>query len=296
MAKKQKKKLPEIEVDLGADQLEGIEDIEDIDLDDLDFQDDAVEKEATVGVAVESIADMIKDVDKQPVHAKLLIYGEQGTGKTTFAGTAEGPILFVDCNERGTASIRGQGHKVINISDADQFESLYWYLASGEHPFKTVVIDTVSNMMDIAMQKVLDLDEWEGLPIRKHWGQLTQWGKTWFINYRNLPMHVIFLAQLRRIDEEDAGIDDDYTRVPMLSPAVRAALGAAVDCIGYTYIKSVVGKDKKGNERLAWSYRLRIGPSNTVLTKMRTAKGVKYKVALRNPEFKDIVAILKKGE
>jgi len=108
MAKKQKKKLPEIEVDLGADQLEGIEDIEDIDLDDLDFQDDAVEQEATVGVAVDSIADMIKDVDKQPVHAKLLIYGEQGTGKTTFAGTAEGPILFVDCNERGTASIRGR--------------------------------------------------------------------------------------------------------------------------------------------------------------------------------------------
>ena len=146
------------------------------------------------------------------------------------------------------------------------------------------------------MQKKMEVDEWEGLPIRKHWGQLTQWGKTWFINYRNLPMHVIFLAQLRESMKKMQRLMMTTLVYPCYHLLLEAALGAAVDCIGYTYIKSVVGKDKKGNERLAWSYRLRIGPSNTILTKMRTAKGVKYKATLRNPEFKDIVAILKKGE
>lgn len=293
MAKKSKKdKLPEIEVK-GGDRVEAEEDL--ISEEEIDSATEEITPMTGVpGISPDEIALKIMDIDEQPLYLKALFYGEQGTGKTTTAATAPGPVLFLDCNERGTLSIRGSGHKVILIQEWDELEAVYWYLATRKHPFKTVVIDTVTQALDLGMAKVLSLDGHEGLPIRKHWGQLTQMAKTWLINFRNLPMHVIFLAQLKRVDEDEMAEEESYTKVPMMSPAIRACLGGAVDVIGYTYIKEVTETDKKGREKVEYSYRMRIGPSSTILTKIRARKGVSYPAVLKNPTFDKLMEIITK--
>jgi len=243
---------------------------------------------------IDAIASQIQDIDETPMFLKILVYGEQGSGKTTFAATAPGPVLFVDCNEKGTDSIRGLGHKVFPAKTWDDLEGIYWYLATGKHKFKSVVLDTVTQAMDLGMKKVLELDGHEGLPIRKHWGQLTTMAKNRFIDFRNLPMNVLFLAQLKNVSEEDMDDAEPYARIPALSPSVRASLGAAVSVIGYQHIKEVM-TEKKGKTKVGYSYRMRIGPSSEVLTKVRIPKGLSYPTILKDPSFSQIWDILPKG-
>jgi hypothetical protein len=145
------------------------------------------------------------------------------------------------------------------------------------------------------MSKVLQDDDFTGLPIRKHWGQSTSLQKTWWIRFRNLDMHVIFICQLKRIDEEDLDDDEEYTKVPMLSPAVRAVLGAAVGIIGYMYHKEVE-KEVKGKKKRYTSYRMRIGPHSEILTKVRVPKNIKYPAVIENPTFDKLFEILTKEE
>lgn len=245
---------------------------------------------ANLDIDLETIHGMIEDIDDLPLYLKILIFGEQGTGKTTCGGTMPGPILFVDCNEEGTKSVRGTNSKRIRIRTWEQFEGIYWYLRTQKHPFKSVVIDTTTQLADIGMSHVLEEDDHRGLPIRKHWGQLTQLMKTWLINFRNLDMHVMFIAQVRRLDEEDLNDDETYTRVPMMSPAVRGALGAGVDIIGYTFHKQIE-KEVKGKTITRTSYRMRIGPHEEILTKVRVPKGVKYPALLEDPTFDKLFEI-----
>jgi hypothetical protein len=255
--------------------------------------DDEGIEEMDDSIDLDAIEGMIEDIDDLPLYLKILVYGDQGTGKTTFAGTAPN-VAFVDCNEEGTFSVRGQGHKRFKVRKWDTIEGIYWYLKTREHQFKTVVIDTTTQGADLAMNKVLEDDDFTGLPIRKHWGQSTSLQKTWWIRFRNLDMHVIFICQLKRIDEEDLDDDDGYTKVPMLSPAVRSSLGAAVGIIGYMYHKEVEKEMKGGKKKRYTSYRMRIGPHPEILTKVRLPKHIKYPAVIEDPTFDKLFEIITK--
>lgn len=276
MAKDEKKKAKRKKPDISPPDDFDPEDIEEMG-DDIDLS---------------RIDSMIEDIDDLPVYLKVLDFGEQGSGKTTLIGTFPKPIVL-DCNEEGTKSIRGLGHKRVKIRSWNDFMTVYWYLKTRPHPFLTVGVDTTSNLADIAMSEVLALDEHNGLPIKKHWGMMTGLLRNGLILMRNLPMHVIFTAQMKRLDEED--IDDEDTKliIPSLSPAVLKSIGAAVDVIGYSHVKEVE-KEVNGKYKSLFEYRMRIGPHSTILTKVRTEKGVKYPAVLRDPTFDKLFEIVMK--
>lgn len=249
---------------------------------------------APVDIDLEEIEAMIESIDDSTEFCKILIHGPQGTGKTTIAGTHPERTIFIDCNERGTKSVRGltkEGMK-FPARSWDDIEGIFWYLATKKHPYKHVVIDTTTNGADLAMAKVLEMDGHEGLPIKKHWGQSTQLQKKMWLAFRNLPMDVTFLCQTKTKDEEDLEEDETVTKVPAISPSVSALLEAAVDMIGFTFIKESISTDKKGREKKDYKFCLRIGPSSTIRTKARVPKGTTYPHVLVNPEYKDLRSIL----
>lgn len=244
-------------------------------------------------VNVANIADRIRPLSEMVGPTSCLFYGRSGTGKTTLAGTFPAPVLFLDISEKGTDSVEdvpeGKGLRVENWED---FEAMYWYLRSGKHPYKTVVVDTVTMLQKFAREYVLEQNgkEKNGQMNRNLWGQVAHLLSAWFINYRDLPMHTVFLAQDKNTDEEaNEGEDQIVQEIgPRLSPSVAAALTAAVKIIGQCYIKEYVRVTKDKTEK-TYSFRLRIGPHALYLTKVRKAKSIILPSSLHDPTYEKLM-------
>lgn len=212
-------------------------------------------------------------------HLKLLAYGQNGKGKTRLGASGPKPLV-IDCNERGSLSIRHfEDAQIFPVELFTDIDLAYWYLAAGDHDRETVVIDTVTSLAQLAMKFVLgdeasrDPTKDPDMPGKRDWGKVGELMRTVILNFRNLPMHVVFLAQERRGFSED---DEEAPEVfPEVSPSVRSTLTAGVDIIGRMFVKEVVEKGEDGKKTKAVpSYRMLIGPSERYVTKDRSEAGL----------------------
>ena len=237
-------------------------------------------------------------------HLKLLAYAQNGKGKTRLGASGPKPFV-VDCNERGSLSIRkfteAQVFKAETWTDIDL---AFWYLKKGNHDRETVVLDTVTSLAQLCMKFVLgdevsrDPTKDPDMPTKREWGKVGELMRTVILNFRNLDMHVIFLAQERRGYGDE---DDDAPEVfPEVSPSVRSTLTASVDIIGRMYVKEVIRKTKgvKGEATKSVTvpeYRMLIGPSERYVTKDRSEAGLPSVVRL-GPEMDNLTKLIHRIE
>lgn len=248
------------------------------------------------------ISKRIIPVHKVDDYQKVVLYGRSGSGKTTLACDFPGPKLLLDMNDKGTDS-------VVDIKQLDvlacqswvDFEQSYWFLKKNKGKYKTVIIDTVSMLQDMAIQQVLvDSNREEGgMLTKRDWGEASGMMKTWIIYYRDLPMNVIFIAQDRvsnASDEDDAEGQIMPEVGPRLMPSVASTLNAAVSVIGNTFVREKIAKikttDKKIIEKRKIEYCLRIGPHAYYTTKVRKPKSVEVPSFITDPTYKKLVANL----
>lgn len=192
------------------------------------------------------------------VHLKMVVYGRNKVGKTTFACSSDLKTLLIDCNEQGWKAARRRPNvDVFPLEYWDQLDWVYWFLKSGQHEYQVVVLDTVTMLANIGMKWVLgdeaarDPSRDPQMPDKRSWGKLGEVVKTTIINFRNLPMHVIITAQEKTTATEDDDGGGTVTEVhPELSPSPRSVLLSAVDIIGRLYTSEVEGAEgKKKMER-----------------------------------------------
>lgn len=185
-------------------------------------------------------------------YGKWLIHGPQGFGKTLLASTiAElGPTLFIDLPaEKGPRSYRGapwsKNITTVRPTSITQFDDLFWRLAEGDHPFKAVVVDSMTSVQKMAMRFMLGHSETAVKEIRKGVAPADQrtWGQTLDIMQdfatfwygladagRDRPMHVVMTAQTVMVDNELTG---ERTRIPDVQRGARSIFLAAPDYILY---------------------------------------------------------------
>lgn len=242
----------------------------------------------------------------------FVIYGRAGTGKTTLAGTFPEPILLIDLKDHGDESVVGvKGMDVLDVEDIDGFEDAFWYLKKHPKKYKTVVIDTVTQLQQMTVEMVLDGKKLNG-KIAGDWGTMSkqQWGdvaaimKRYINDFRDLEgMNVVFLAQDRvfNLADDESEIDNDLEPEvgPRLSPSVASHLNAAVSIIGNTLKRerTKTTKGQNGKDKVIKTgkveYCLRIGPSPLYITKVRKSRDIKLPDFIENPTYDDIIEVVK---
>lgn len=199
-------------------------------------------------------------------YGRWMIHGPQGSGKTRLASTiAElGPTLFIDLTgEKGIRSFRGAPYarniKISRPSSITELDDTFWALAKGNHPFKAVVIDSLTSVQKMAMRFLLGHSETAVREIKqgtspadqRTWGQsldvMVDTATFWYglaDGNRPSPMHVVMTAQTKVNDDFETGY---ITRTPDVQKGALQITLAAPDYILYTDVEDnpdAVGDDK----------------------------------------------------
>ena len=134
--------------------------------------------------------------------AKILVYGMAGAGKTTLAKTAPGKVLVISA-EAGLLSIKDANNvTAIEVKEASEIEEIAAMLESGELDYDTVCLDSVTEMSELllAQEKARSKDP------RQAYGEVINVMTRTMRRFRDLKMHVIFVAKEDKLRDEATGM------------------------------------------------------------------------------------------
>lgn len=236
------------------------------------------------------------------------IYGRSGTGKTTLASTFPGPLLLLDVRDRGTDSVNDRTIDVKDIETLEDIEDTYYFLKENPGVYKTIIIDTVTQLQQVFMEEVTagarkkSAGAW-GSMTRQQFGDVAAMMKEWVLNYRNLTdldMEIIFIAQERTTSSNDDDGRTDDLLVPEVGPSVMPSiaihLNANVAAIVNTFIRIKRTKVTHGNkttEKEDAQYCLRVGPNPVYTTKFRKPRGIIAPAFIEDPTYDDVLDVMK---
>lgn len=244
---------------------------------------------------------------------RVLVYGESGTGKTTFWATFPGPILALICsggNKPGelrsidTPEYRKKiTAKVIRSTDDFKHE----VAQAGE--YATVVLDHISGLQDLDLKEVLGIDE---IPLTKNWGMAAQdqYGQAsrHTIEYcqalLNLPGNVIIIGQEKIFKPRNETGSDIVKPVVGASvmPSVHSWLAPSCDYVFQTFKRQKVKKENQNGVMIevpqrGVDYCLRTEEHEIYLTKFRIPKSQKSKRPLPDvivdPSYEKLMKVIK---
>ena len=161
----------------------------------------------------------------------MVVYGEGGVGKTTFAATAPRPII-ADC-ENGSKyfGLRGIAADVALIEKWDDMQE-FMQIALTED-YDTVIIDPIGELMEklIAyMRNRADskLVQRDGNPTMAGWGWLKSTMRTFLKTMRDSGKHIVIVAHVQEKDD-----DGRVIKRPMVATRLSEELVNLVDIVGY---------------------------------------------------------------
>jgi phage nucleotide-binding protein len=207
----------------------------------------------------------------------ILVYGDSGMGKTTLGGSADevpemSPTLVVDV-EGGTESLRHSYSDVniVRVSTWKEMQQVYDELHAGRHPYKTVVLDSLTEIQKFSMYQIMlelvDMkeDADPDVPGMREWGKNVEQVRKFVRAFRDLPMHTIFTALAKEDKNPRTG---KSKTAPSLQGKVAAEVPAFLDIVAYYYMKrvEVVGQGQV-EQRL-----LLCNATETVIAKDRTGR------------------------
>jgi hypothetical protein len=135
----------------------------------------------------------------------LLIHGPAKSGKTTLADTAPGPRLFLDVESGGSDFTRSAKKHwdpkrekppvddgtwetaVVYVRESDDIKKAYEWLNAGQHPFRSVILDSITEGQVRTQKKITQGGEMD----LKKWGKLLQEVGGYARDLRDLVTHPV---------------------------------------------------------------------------------------------------------
>lgn len=190
----------------------------------------------------------LKSIQKNTALAapRIMLYGVEGIGKTTFAAGAPAPIFI--CTEDGLGSLQVD-HFPLAKKASDVLDAIT-SLVTEEHSFGTVVLDSVDwldNMIwaDVeATHDAKDLAYGKGaMIVADRWREVLA-GLNTLRNEKNMVVILIAHTQIKRFDSPEVEPYDRYQ--PKLQERSNAILREWSDAVFFANYKTIVKKDDVG--------------------------------------------------
>lgn len=202
----------------------------------------------------------------------LVVHGESGVGKSWLADTCPKPLLVLDAEggSRFTPSRKtywdgvsappafdGTWDTCVVVTRSfSQVNQVFQWLNSGQHPFVSVAMDSLTEIQKRCLDDVSGVDQ----PTQQHWGALLRQMEKLVRDFRDLTMHptkplqsVVFICLTSQKSDR-------------FRPHVQGQLGITlpyfVDVVGYLFVQP----DETG----ALRRRLLVQPSGQYDAKDRT--------------------------
>lgn len=204
--------------------------------------------------------------EPKAITIKALFYGPPGVGKSTLAATAstvEGmyPVLYINA-ESGIMSISEdwegridtQNLRITDYQNIQWLGKMFEYLAFEQHPYKTVVLDSMSELATRVVKQWKDKyvpktaegfaqsEDAEKRMQLKIYDKATEQLRTISRQFRDLPIHLIMVSHDKQTDENGLIVTS-----PDLTPKFTTSLIGYMDIVGYLTTREVVkeGDDKE---------------------------------------------------
>ena len=187
----------------------------------------------------------------------LLVHGESGTGKSWLADTAPAPRLILDIEGRAkhtpsqpkvwwdpisqsppAASTQEAYWEtcVVKVQNFSILGNVYQWLRSGQHPFKSVVVDSLME----AQKRFIDQHKGTAALTTQDWGVVLRELETFVRNMRDIvaydEAHVDCVVIVTGSIPAERGI-----MRPLLQGQLKNTLPYFVDAVGYLFVAPVEG-------------------------------------------------------
>lgn len=192
------------------------------------------------GLALSTVAD-------RPKYINMMIYGDPGVGKTVLAGSASvvedmSPVLIIDV-EGGTYSLTSFFPEVdvVRVKSIAELLAVYKALTVEEHGYRTVVLDSLSEINKMVMNDIMravveeDDERDPDVPSIREWGKLGEQMRRIVRRFRDLDTHVIFTC----LTDETTDKRGKKTMYPMLNGKLKKEVAGFMDIVVFMYAKLV---------------------------------------------------------
>jgi phage nucleotide-binding protein len=191
-------------------------------------------------------------------HVNMLIYGKSGVGKTQLAGSADAvpwmrKVLVIDV-EGGSMTLSHSYPEVdvIRVKSWNQIADLYEELKAGNHDYRTVIVDSLTeaqkfNMSAVMAKRILEREakgeeQDPDVPDMRAWGKNIEQIRKFVRAFRDLEMNTIFTALVKEDKNQRTGLIE---RKPYLSGKLADEVAAFLDIVVYYYMKRVEDEEMR---------------------------------------------------
>jgi len=213
----------------------------------------------------------------------MIVYGDSGVGKTTFAAGFPKPLLI--CPEKGLLSVAGQDLPYIEIEKWDEIEEVYLYLLKAESrkQYDTIVVDSLTDLQQRALSFILDANGRE-FPEQRDWGQLLEVMRRFLRQMGDLPYNLVFVCLAGTEKDELTGIVKER---PAISGRLAVEAPAYVDIVMHMQVE----KTGRGDDAVISRYAV-FQPDNRAAAKDRSGK---MPVVMKDPTADKVISRISGG-
>ena len=198
-------------------------------------------------MAITSIGALpVRKVSESTLKFNFLVYGLSGVGKTRLAGTAFDvpelcPILLLNI-EGGDLTLRSlyPDIEAVRITSWDQLKKVYENLKQGKHGYKTVILDSLTEMQKMGMDHTMlqrHGDDDQAVPEIKEWNINVEQVRKYVRLFRDLEGVNVILTALERVDIDKR--TQLSRKKPSLSGKVADEVSGFLDIVAYLYVQDI---------------------------------------------------------